>query len=1043
MENLSSGSAQGRIIIVCGPPGAGKGVQCKILESELGFLHLSTGDIFRDAVARGTSLGLEADRYIRRGHFVPDNLVLNMVVDRLRQADAIARCVLLDGFPRTERQAISLLRDFKVERVLLFQISENMCTERVLNRRVDPSTGSIYHLQFMPPPDGEVASRLVRREYDIDRKIVQARLQTYYAHLGLILKHFHGYIQTVNASLSPTEVHSLVMSRIGENLVAPDPLPLPAPPSSAGPVHPAPAKQLCTVCMDSEADSLVVPCGHQCACNACLTAVRGSSGNCPICRQPIEGVVKVFAAGFDGEPVPAASDSADNSSSLLLLQMEADAGGWGPPPSAPSAAAADEKREGPFHVTVDVAPLEDLTGAAGGVHNFAVMVSAPPLTSREPVDICCVVDVSGSMDDPASYEDEKGNKKDDGLTMLDIVKHAVKAVMLMLTESDRLSIVAFSDKGKSVFALGEMNAGGRAQAMEALEMLRADGSTNIWSGLQVGMDSLRENTTCGMSRRKSILLLTDGQPSVSPPRGHAAELKNYLERYPGFHFQLNTFGFGYKLDSKLLHELAVEGKGTFAFIPDSLIVGTAFVNCIANAVCTFTQSATLHILPLGGSEYKGSAAGGLPDIATDWGHTVQLGPLLWGQTREVVVSLSLPPEASPYLEAVVVWPSGDGEGEERAASVASSRSCTVSALSAYSRSLVVDAASSAIRDAGAGKGSEASQHMLAVAGRVAELTARIAAMNGGPDPMAEGILSDVSNRMVKALSTSERFNRWGKHFLRAISRSHQLQQCTNFMDKGLQQYGSACFRDLVEAGGRAFLSLPAPVHSERAAARTASSAASAGPRPASPAMNTYYAGSGGGCFGAASTVSVMTKGGMKKVTKMCDIRPGDIVEARNGGTAAVRCVVKILGKKPLTVLKESGLSITARHPIYIAGKWVLPADIEEDSKDEIWEMEVYNLVLTSEHVLRVNGVDCVTLGHGLADPVTKDDFYGTSEVIRTLASLEGWESGYVTVMSSLKSFQNKRQGGMDTPSKGSDGVYCRSGSNNIDQELEVVPVFRF
>merc|ERR1719310_879459 len=102
-----------------------------------------------------------------------------------------------------------------------------------------------------------------------------------------------------------------------------------------------------------------------------------------------------------------------------------------------------------------------------------------------------------------------------------------------------------------------------------------------------------------------VLLLTDGQPNITPPLGHVKALQEYLESHVGFHVQLNTFGFGNALDSELLLDLAVEGNGTYAFIPDAKIVGTAFVNSVANASSTRTQNATLHLLPKGGSEFAG------------------------------------------------------------------------------------------------------------------------------------------------------------------------------------------------------------------------------------------------------------------------------------------------------------------------------------------------------------------------------------------------------------------------------------------------------
>jgi hypothetical protein len=93
----------------------------------------------------------------------------------------------------------------------------------------------------------------------------------------------------------------------------------------------------------------------------------------------------------------------------------------------------------------------------------------------------------------------------------------------------------------------------------------------------------------------SILLLTDGRPNVIPPRGHVPMLKQYFDKNPNLKFTLNTFGFGYHLDSKLLLDLAVEGGGSYSFIPDSGFVGTVFVHALSNILATYGQDAKLSI----------------------------------------------------------------------------------------------------------------------------------------------------------------------------------------------------------------------------------------------------------------------------------------------------------------------------------------------------------------------------------------------------------------------------------------------------------------
>merc|ERR1719171_963289 len=156
------------------------------------------------------------------------------------------------------------------------------------------------------------------------------------------------------------------------------------------------------------------------------------------------------------------------------------------------------------------------------------------------------------------------------------------------------------------------------------------------------MEALRCPAHEARGRQRTLLLLTDGLPNISPPRGHIAELKDYKERFPDFGFQISTFGFGYSLDSELLLGLAIEGNGTYAFIPDAVIVGTVFVNAIANSLSSLTQDATLHLTATNGAEFAGPVMGDFATTEAAWGRVVSIGPILLGQSREVVVPMRIP-----------------------------------------------------------------------------------------------------------------------------------------------------------------------------------------------------------------------------------------------------------------------------------------------------------------------------------------------------------------------------------------------------------------
>jgi len=170
-------------IILIGPPGSGKGTQAKRIVEKLNIPHISSGDMLREAVANETPLGKEAKLYMTKGALVPDNLVIEMIVERIGQPDA-REGFLLDGFPRTLPQSKALDKallatNVKIDYVLLIQVPDENIIERNTGRRIDLKTGKIYHVKFDPPP-AEIASRVIQRDDDLE-ETVKYRLEKYRA----------------------------------------------------------------------------------------------------------------------------------------------------------------------------------------------------------------------------------------------------------------------------------------------------------------------------------------------------------------------------------------------------------------------------------------------------------------------------------------------------------------------------------------------------------------------------------------------------------------------------------------------------------------------------------------------------------------------------------------------------------------------------------------------------------------------------------------------------------------------------------------------
>ena len=170
-------------MILVGPPGAGKGTQASRLVESYRIPHISSGDMLRAAVKEGTQMGQEADRYMKAGKLVPDEVVIGMILERVAKPDC-ANGFMLDGFPRTRPQAEALDRALsdagvRLDAVVLIEVPDQLLEERAVGRRTDPQTGTIYHLKYNPPPP-EIVDRLVHRKDDTS-EAVTTRIQKYHS----------------------------------------------------------------------------------------------------------------------------------------------------------------------------------------------------------------------------------------------------------------------------------------------------------------------------------------------------------------------------------------------------------------------------------------------------------------------------------------------------------------------------------------------------------------------------------------------------------------------------------------------------------------------------------------------------------------------------------------------------------------------------------------------------------------------------------------------------------------------------------------------
>jgi adenylate kinase len=184
-------------MVLVGAPGCGKGTHSAWMVTEIGIPQISTGDILREAVAKDTPLGRQANAFMDSGALVPDALILDLMRERLAQPDA-ARGFILDGFPRTIPQAEGLdrllsERHEKLDRVIKIDVDREELVRRLTSRRVCPQCNAVYNLSFRPPKVADVCDtcggKVVQREDDKEATVLK-RLKVYETQTAPLMRYY-------------------------------------------------------------------------------------------------------------------------------------------------------------------------------------------------------------------------------------------------------------------------------------------------------------------------------------------------------------------------------------------------------------------------------------------------------------------------------------------------------------------------------------------------------------------------------------------------------------------------------------------------------------------------------------------------------------------------------------------------------------------------------------------------------------------------------------------------------------------------------------
>ena len=619
-----------------------------------------------------------------------------------------------------------------------------------------------------------------------------------------------------------------------------------------------------------------------------------------------------------------------------------------------------------------------------------VVVAPPAEGERQPVVLFALLDISGSTGENSGAELEAGAAD---YTILDLCKHTARTISGMLGPKDMLCLITYSSTAKVVLRPTFMDQAGQEKLDTILLPIKAEGNTNIWAALEL-MDRIASAPEFANSNIAAALL-TDGMSNMNPGRGVLEMFRLYGK--PSL-YSLSTFGFGYGIDSDLLIRLSNLSHGPFVFCPDFSMVATVFINWAATTLASAAKSKAVKV------NFRDGAVA-----------TLNTGTIQFGQPRSFTLPLMGGEVVSVTMDEQTVIPSR----VEALSSMEMARFELISAL----------------------------KEVVASEGNLEPLAGLLDKYKG---TTAEPLLSEIKPDGQVTLGTrkmSERgkqphWQRWGRHYIPAYIRAHELQQRMNFKDGGLQLYGSKNFEGIQTIGDHVFgkvvpfeptgskknqyslgrshypgapppLAMAPPQYVSRGATMLPEGARGGGggagnspPQRFSPDADyqspmAYLTTPAAGCWAPDSPIKMAN--GERLPVK--ELKRGDKVWTI-AGVATVKYVLEIGIKQdaqPMVRLGNNCL-ITPWHPVLHKMVWCFPADI-----GKIEDMPVncvINVILDLGHIVDIGGILTVSLGHGFSSPVVKHDFFGSeAAIIRAISNQPGFEEGR-PVFKNLKSVKD-------------------------------------
>ena len=590
-------------------------------------------------------------------------------------------------------------------------------------------------------------------------------------------------------------------------------------------------------------------------------------------------------------------------------------------------------------------------------YNILFTISSPETFIEPYHDIVLCIDTSGSM---GSSADKPGNEQT-GLSILDILKYSATVIIKSGNEKQRIGIVQFSNEGRIIKPLTVLNEAGKRELMVAIELLSHGGQTNLYDGIIKSWD-LFETSTC---KNKSIILFTDGEPNIEPPRGYIHQLQNIKEKkYNGKYISdINIYTYGNNVNSELSDKISKETNGVYGFIPDSILMGDLLTHKIAALRSTKTKNAVIKI-EFGDNTIVSNKS--YDFISTNL-LSINVGDVLDGCNRNFILTVKTIDTSIPDIYASLEY--------ENIKVIETVLTLTDNLIDINYNILRQEA--------------------------VMVLSEFLSQTNSNKDLLFDNFVSklisddfriinlmETFNDQVKLAYSYEYYSKWGKHYLLSLRRALQLEQCNNYKDKCVQHFGGKMFNTILDEVDDIFTSLPPPKPSRIVQQTTRNN------QPVPVINMNNFVSRDNACFHGLSKV-LMYDYTIKNVS---DIKKGDSVKLSNGTRGIIECVVKtILTDQIELITLNENLHITSYHPVKIENQWYFPKDVSYGNPCKISCNEIFSFVLSKDksHGMIIGDHECATLGHGISGNIIGHLFFGTEKVIDNLKESQSYQSGIV------------------------------------------------